>query len=153
MNTLLRAGTDATDIGACERMLYPAVALSFVAEAIHLWVTPEHYLEWLGYGIFFLATAVFQGFLGAALLLRPRRWVFFSGALCNLAVVVLWAYTHAVAVPLGPMTGEAEAVGVLDAAGAGAEVALVVLLAALWWRCGKPVPAIRRTRESEPSKV
>ena len=153
MKTVLRAGKGANWVEASGRILYSAAALSFAAEAIHLWVTPDHYLEWLGYGIFLLAAAVFQGFLGAALLFRPRRWVFLLGALGNLAVVVLWAYTRAVAVPLGPMAGEAEPLGVLDFACTSAEVVLVVLLAALWWRCRKAAPGLRRTRGSEPSKV
>jgi hypothetical protein len=153
MNTVLRTGKGANLVEAFQRTRYSAAALSFVAEAIHLWVTPNHYLEWLGYGIFFLAAAVFQGFLGVALLFRPRRWVFLLGVLGNLAVVLLWAYTRAVAVPLGPMAGEAEPLGVLDLACTGAEAALVVLLAALWWRCRKAAPGLRRTRRSEPSKV
>jgi hypothetical protein len=153
MNTVLRAGKGANWVEASGQTRYSAAALSFVAEAIHLWVAPDHYLEWLGYGILFLAAAVFQGFLGAALLFRPRRWVFFLGALGNLAVVVLWAYTRAVAVPLGPMAGEAEPLGVLDLACTGAEAALVVLLATLWWWCRKAAPGFRRTRGPEPSKV
>jgi manganese oxidase len=153
MKTVLRAGKGANWVEASGRILYSAAALSFAAEAIHLWVTPDHYLEWLGYGIFFLAAAVFQGFLGAALLFRPRRWVFLLGAIGNLAVVLLWAYTRAVAVPLGPMAGEAEPLGVLDFACTSAEVVLVTLLAALWWRCRKAAPGLRRTRGSEPSKV
>jgi hypothetical protein len=153
VNTVLRARKGATEIvGAPERMVYSA-ALSFVAEAIHLWMAPEHYLEWLGYGVFFLAAAVFHGVLGAALLFRARRWVFFVGALGNLAIVLLWVYTRTVAVPLGPMAGEAEAVGVLDLACTSAEVALVILLAALWWWYRKPALGLRRTRGPKPSKV
>lgn len=153
MNLVLRARKGATEFGAPETMLYSAAALSFVAEAIHLWTAPEHYLEWLGYGVFFLAAAIFQGVLGAALLFRARRWVFFVGALGNLAIVLLWAYTRTVAVPLGPMAGEAEAVGVLDLACTSAEVALVILLAALWWWYRKPALGLRRTRGPKPSKV
>lgn len=153
MNTVLRAGKGATEIGAFEWMLYSAAALAFFAEAMHLWVAPGHYLEWLGYGVFFLAAAVFQGVLGAALLFRARRWVFFLGAIGNLAIVLLWAYTRTVAVPLGPMAGEAEAVGVFDLACTSAEVALVILLATLWWRYRKCVPGLRRTRGPKPSMV
>jgi hypothetical protein len=150
MNKILRAVQGATEIGDFERMLYSAAALSFVAEAIHLWVAPEHYLEWLGYGVFFLVVAVFQGVLGAALLFRARRWIFLLGALGNLAIVVLWAYTRTVAVPLGPMAGETEELGALDLACTSTEVVLVMLLAALWWRYRKPSPGLRRTQGPKP---
>ena len=68
MNSTVSAKNGATRDGATDRMLYSAATLSFLAEAIHLWVTPEHYLQWLGYGIFFLVVAALQGILGAALL-------------------------------------------------------------------------------------
>src|SRR5215218_8925420 len=110
MNSTVTAKNGATRDGATDRMLYSAATLSFLAEAIHLWVTPEHYLQWLGYGIFFLVVAALLGILG------------------NLAVVALWVYTRTAAVPLGPMAGEAEAVGTLDVVCASVEVLLVVLL-------------------------
>jgi hypothetical protein len=50
------------------------------------------------------------------------------------------------------MAGEAEAVGVLDLACTSAEVALVILLAALWWY-RKPALGLRRTRGPKRSKV
>ena len=34
------------------RVLYAAAALSLLAALIHLWVTPEHFEEWWGYGAF-----------------------------------------------------------------------------------------------------
>src|SRR5829696_1713643 len=89
MNSTVSARNGATRDGATDRMLYSAATLSFLAEAIHLWVTPEHYLQWLGYGIFFLVVAALQGILGAALLFRPQRWIFVVGILGNLAVVAL----------------------------------------------------------------
>src|SRR5215218_9100716 len=64
MNSTVTAKNGATRDGATDRMLYSAATLSFLAEAIHLWVTPEHYLQWLGYGIFFLVVAALQGILG-----------------------------------------------------------------------------------------
>ena len=113
------------------RMCYSAVVLALLAAAIHLWVVPEHWLEWPGYGIFFLIVAALQGIMVAAPLLRPRRWVFVAGPLGNLSVVALWVYTRAATVPLGSMAGQAEAVGALDVLCTSAEVALVTLLVTL----------------------
>jgi hypothetical protein len=153
MNSTVSAKNGATRAGATDRMLYSAATLSFLAEAIHLWVTPEHYLQWLGYGIFFLVVAALQGILGAALLFRPGRGIFVVGIVGNLAVVALWVYTRAAAVPLGPMAGEAEAVGALDVVCTSVEVALVVLLMTLCWRFPKPAPGLRRPRRTKPLKV
>ncbi len=35
-------------------VLYTVAALSLLAALIHLWVMPEHFEEWWGYGAFFL---------------------------------------------------------------------------------------------------
>ena len=35
-------------------VLFMVAALSLVAGLIHLWVMPEHFEEWWGYGVFFL---------------------------------------------------------------------------------------------------
>ncbi len=40
--------------------MYAAAALSLVAALEHLWVVPQHFEEWWGYGAFFLASAVAQ---------------------------------------------------------------------------------------------
>lgn len=117
---------------------HSAAALALIGGAIHLWVAPEHYLEWPGYGLFFLIVASLQSVLAAALLFRPRRWMFVAGILGNLSIAALWAYTRTITVPLGPMAGEAEAVGALDVACTSVEAALVLLLMALWWRFPNP---------------
>src|SRR5215208_5753623 len=94
MNSTVSATNGATRDGATERMLYSAATLSFLAEAIHLWVTSEHYLQWLGYGIFFLVVAAPQGVLGAALPFWSGRWIFVVGIRCSLVGVVLSVSTR-----------------------------------------------------------
>ena len=44
------------------RILYAAAALSLLAALIHLWVMPEHFEEWWGYGAFFFVAAAVQLF-------------------------------------------------------------------------------------------
>ena len=53
-------------------LVYSAVALSLVAALIHLWVTPEHFGEWWGYGTFMLAAFVAQAIYAVFLLWWPR---------------------------------------------------------------------------------
>ena len=42
--------------------LHAATALSLVAGPVHLWVMPEHFEEWWGYGAFFFVAAAAQLF-------------------------------------------------------------------------------------------
>lgn len=110
-----------------------AAALSLIAGLIHLWVMPEHFTEWWGYGAFFLVCAVAQG-LYAALLLsrRPGQVLLLSGIIGNLAVVILYVATRTAGIPFfGPHAWEVEEVSVIDAAATTAELALIVVLVSL----------------------
>jgi hypothetical protein len=110
-------------------------ALSLLAAAIHLWVTPGHLEEWWGYGAFFLVLAVAQGMYGLGLLRRPSRPFLLLGVGGNLAVAILWLVTRTTGIPLlGPHAGEVEGVGVLDLACTLAEVGIVAGLGALAMR-------------------
>ena len=71
-----------------------AAALSLLVAAIHLWVVPEHFEEWWGYGAFFVVLAVAQGLYALGLLLRPTRSVLLLGVAGNLAVAILWLVTR-----------------------------------------------------------
>ena len=51
--------------------LYAAAGLSVLAGLLHLLVMPEHFDEWLGYGLFFLVVALAQLVYAVLLLRRP----------------------------------------------------------------------------------
>ena len=120
-------------------VLYAAALLSWAAALIHLLAMPEHFEEWWGYGAFFLVAATFQALYGLFLLRRPELWVFLLGIVVNLGIVVLWLVTRTAGIPFfGPHAGEVEAVGVLDVAATAAELALVIVLAGLWWSTQRP---------------
>jgi len=115
-------------------MIYAAAsALSLIAGLIHLWVMPEHFEEWWGYGTFFLVSAVAQG-LYAALLLsgRPGQVLLLSGIIGNFAVVTLYVATRTAGVPFfGPHAWEVEEVSAVGVAATAAELALIVVLVSL----------------------
>ena len=112
-----------------------AAALSLLAAAIHLWVAPEHFEEWWGYGAFFVVLAVAQGLYALGLLRWPTRSILLLGAAGNLAVAILWLVTRTTGVPLlGPHAGEVEGVGVLDLACTLGEVGIVAGLGTLAMR-------------------
>ncbi len=115
--------------------LHAAAALSLLAAIIHLWVAPEHFEEWWGYGAFFLVCALAQGLYALVLLRLPGRPLFLLGVAGNLTIVILWLVTRTSGIPFfGPHAGEVEEVGTLDLACTLAEVCLVVGLGALVMR-------------------
>jgi hypothetical protein len=89
-----------TEATGRERTLYAASALSLLAGLIHLWVTPEHFEEWWGYGAFFLVAAAAQILYVPIVLLLPTRIVLLGGIVGNLAIVVLYLLTRTVGIPM-----------------------------------------------------
>jgi hypothetical protein len=117
--------------GLTRRYAYMAAALSFLAQSIHLWVLPEHYLMWDTAGYFFLFVAACQGALGVSLLFGAGRWTLRLGIILNLLVIFVWAFTRTVGIPAWVGAFMREPVGALDLAATVVEVVLVLLLAKL----------------------
>jgi hypothetical protein len=87
-------------------VLYTVATLSLLAALIHLWVTPEHFQEWWGYGAFFLVAAAAQVVYVPLLLRWPNQTVLLLGIAGNSAVLLLYLFTRVVGVPLfGPEAG------------------------------------------------
>ena len=135
------------------KTLYLAAVLSVAAAMAHLWAMPEHFEEWWGYGVFFLAVALVQVLYGAALLRWPGRQLLMLGVGLNLAVLGLYIVTRTIGVPFfGPHAGEVEGVGILDLSAMVVEVALVIALAALLWS-RQPDTAVDLARETGLARV
>ena len=119
-----------------KRVLYTVAMLSLLAALIHLWVMPEHFEEWWGYGMFFLVAGVVQVVYVPLLVRWPTQTVLLLGIAGNSAIVLLYLFTRVVGIPFfGPEAGEAEGVGVIDVCATSSEAALVVSLGALvLWR-------------------
>ena len=115
---------------------YLVAAFSLIAGLIHLWVTPEHFEEWWGYGTFFLVAAVAQVVYVPLLVRWPNQTVLLLGIAGNSAIVLLYLFTRVVGVPLfGPEAGEVEGVGIIDVCATASEAAIVVALGVLLlWR-------------------
>jgi hypothetical protein len=134
--------TDATD--QSKGVLYTVASLSLIAGLIHLWVMPEHFQEWWGYGTFFLAAALAQVAYVPLLLRWPNRTVLVLGIVGNSAIVLLYLLTRGVGIPLfGPEAGEIEEVGIIDVCATSSEAAIVVALGALLlWRLARERTAL-----------
>jgi hypothetical protein len=126
------------------RTLYAAAALSLLAGLIHLWVTPEHFEEWRGYGAFFVVAGAAQILYVPIVLLLPTRIVLLGGIAGNLAIVVLYLLTRTVGIPLfGPEAGEVERVGFADVCATTSELGVSVALSVALLQ--KITPERRRT--------
>jgi len=115
-----------------DRTLHVATALSLLAAIIHLWVMPEHFEEWWGYGTFFLVVALAQRLYALFLLRRPSRPLLLLGVAGNLTIVILWLATRTSGIPLlGPHAGDIEEIGALDLFCTLAEIGVIFGLGAL----------------------
>jgi len=111
-------------------ILWVGALISLVAASIHVLVTPEHFQEWWGYGVFFLVSAVLQAVFALVVIGRPSRAVLIAGLVGNLAIVAMWVVSRSSGVPFfGPNVGEIEEIGVHDIVATAAEIVLVLLLA------------------------
>ena len=118
-------------------VLYTVATLSLLAALIHLWVMPEHFEEWWGYGAFFLVAGVAQVVYVPLLLRWPNQTVLLLlGIAGNSAIVLLYLFTRVVGIPFfGPEAGEIEGVGIIDVCATSSEAAIVVALGVLvLWR-------------------
>lgn len=84
------------------------------AALVHFAVSPEHFGEWWGFGLFFVLCGEVQ--LGWALWLGRRygRGMFVLGIGGSLFLVAVWALSRLTGLPFGPEPGVPEAVGVPD---------------------------------------
>jgi MFS family permease len=124
--------------------LYAAAALSLVAGFVHLWVAPEHFEEWWGYGAFFVVAAAAQVLYAPLLLRWPSRAVLLAGIAGNIAIVGLYLLTRTTGIPLlGPKAGEVEGIGFADVCATTSELGIGVALGAALLR--EVTPEKRRT--------
>lgn len=91
---------------------FVAALASLGAGLIHLAVTPDHWREWVGYGLFFVGIAVFQILWAGVVVRVPRSGVVSLGLTANLASMVLWGASRVWGPPMGPNAGIPEPVGV-----------------------------------------
>lgn len=98
---------------------------------VHAAVVPEHLEEWWAAGAFFVVCCLVQ--LASALWVwrRPGRAALVTAAVGSAALLVLWAVSRAVGLPVGPEAWEPEAVGLADLCAGALELAAVVLCLAM----------------------
>jgi hypothetical protein len=105
-------------------------ALGLVSCAVHIGVGPEHFEEWVVYGVFFVCASAAQAAWSVLILLRPSRRLLLYGAFGNLAVVMLFVGSRLIGIPFGPDAFQPEELSMVGIVATGSELLLVAL--ALW---------------------
>jgi hypothetical protein len=100
--------------------------LSAGAAGVHGGVMAEHFREAAIFGVFFAVVSGLQLVWAARVLVRPTSGMLAAGAAGNAVVILTWAASRTVGVPLGPEPGIPEAVKFVDAATTALEVGIVV---------------------------
>jgi hypothetical protein len=118
--------------------------LSLGAAAIHLVAAPSHYVELGDLGAGFLVAAVLQTAWARTILRGASRRAMATGIAINAAIVVLWAVTRTIGLPVGPTPAIAEQVGLPDGASTAFELLLLAGLAIRWLDLDRRV--VRRFR-------
>jgi hypothetical protein len=113
---------------------WPVGLLSVVAAVIHFAVTPEHFEEYLLFGVFFLVLGAFQLVWGVLAPWRPWPAMLWAGLVVNVGVIVIWIVTRTSGLPIGPEAGEAEEIHLLDGLATAAE--LLIVLGSAWLLAG-----------------
>lgn len=99
-----------------------AAAGLVAAAAIHALVIPEHFREYLLFGLFFAGLMAAQLVLAVMITHRPNHRMVRSIAVGSAWVVVLWMVSRTSGIPIGPDSWRPELFGKLDIAATVAEL-------------------------------
>lgn len=114
---------------AAEALALVAAILVFASSFIHAAVVVSHLEYYAPSGVFFLVVTCAQAGWAALVYRDPRnRRVLRAGIAGNGALIVLWAISRTVGLPIGPDPWTPEAVGAADVLSKVDEVAAIVLL-------------------------
>lgn len=114
---------------ATQELALVAALLVFVSSFIHAAQIAEHFEEYWLYGAFFAVATCLQAIWAVLVYREPlHRRVLVAGALGNAALIVVWAISRTVGVPIGPQGWHPEAVGVADVLSKLDELAAIVLI-------------------------
>jgi len=115
---------------------YSVASASTGAAAIHYAVVAEHFDEWWGFGLFFVASAVAQLVWAVVVVASRSRLLIWFGVIGNAAIVVLWIVTRTFGTLVGPEPAAPEPIGLADSVATAFEMTIVVAGTWLAWSLG-----------------
>lgn len=101
--------------------------LGLVCCAIHAYVCPEHFREWIVYGVFFMCASALQAAWSILVFLHPTRRLLLIGALGNGGVIVTYFVSRFVGIPFGPDAFQPETYDALSMVATACEAGVVAL--------------------------
>ena len=109
------AGAGAVNVPYTERQTVLALvaALAFIGALIHMGAAVDHWREYHLYTLVFSCLAALQACWALLILRGASGWVLALGCILQLGVVVLWAVSRTVGVPLAP-AWTPEEIGIAD---------------------------------------
>lgn len=126
-----------------------------VSGGVHGLITPQHFKEWWGYGVFFAVATLAMLVLGLALLtdaidpryfpgdvIRVRRLIYAAGLVGVVLLVGMYVVSRTIGIPVGPGTGTIEPIGTTD---------IVAKIAELVAALGLAVLLVKSSRAPQPS--
>lgn len=134
-----------TDSSVVTPLAQATIAATAVGGAvIHFAMFPDHYQESVSLGIGFALAGWFQLGLAAAIVARPSRKVLLAGIVGSLAIIIGWALSRTVGLPLSGAAGEVEDASSVDLLSVAFEVVTVIA-------CAASLP--RRSAISRPARL
>ena len=109
-----------------------AALLSIAAGAIHARVIFDHLGEGALIAEFFAVTAVLQIWWGFRVAHQPNKPLLVFALGLSAIVIVTWAVSRTIGVPVGPLAGERESVGAVDLIATAYEVGIIVAVLRSW---------------------
>ena len=114
-------------IGRLDGRLALLSVLGFACCGIHAYVCPEHFREWVVYGVFFMCVSAVQAAWAILVLVHPSRRLLLFGALGNAAVVTTYFMSRFVGIPFGPDAFKPETYDILSMVATSLEAGVVAL--------------------------
>jgi len=115
-------------------VLMAMASLAAAAAVIHLVMVPSHMDEFPVEGIAFAVAGWLQLLVAFYLWTQPSRALLGFAVLSNVAFLAVWAVSRTAGLPVGPQSGIAEEMSVVDLAAVALEAGLIVMAVALLFR-------------------
>jgi len=101
--------------------------LGLACSGAHAFICPDHFHEWVIYGLFFMTASVVQAAWSILILFRPDAWLLLAGAAGNAAIVVTYLISRTLGIPFGPDAFHPESYDALSVAVTACETAIVAI--------------------------